>query len=108
MRGPGVVFVGNLPPDVKEKEVDDLFYKARRHTGMLLLADSWRLAGAVSPEGACAGPVAWTAALPESRAGCVTLDCRCLGCLPLGDAVAGLPAPLLGLPVAGRSGTRLF
>ena len=31
MRGPGVVFCGNLPSDVKEKEVDDLFYKARRH-----------------------------------------------------------------------------
>ena len=30
MRGPGVVFCGNLPSDVKEKEVDDLFYKARR------------------------------------------------------------------------------
>jgi len=29
MRGPGVVYVGNLPPDVKEKEVDDLFYKVR-------------------------------------------------------------------------------
>ena len=25
----GVVYVGNLPPDVKEKEVDDLFYKVR-------------------------------------------------------------------------------
>jgi hypothetical protein len=24
---PGVVYVGNLPPDIKEKEVDDLFYK---------------------------------------------------------------------------------
>mmetsp|Transcript_8645 Transcript_8645/g.25961 ORF Transcript_8645/g.25961 Transcript_8645/m.25961 type:complete len:305 (+) Transcript_8645:177-1091(+) len=30
MRGPGVVYVGNLPPDVKEKEVDDLFYKYGR------------------------------------------------------------------------------
>lgn len=29
MRGPGVVFCGNLPSDVKEKEIDDLFYKAR-------------------------------------------------------------------------------
>lgn len=25
----GVVYVGNLPPDIKEKEVDDLFYKVR-------------------------------------------------------------------------------
>ena len=25
-----VIYVGNLPDDIREKEVDDLFYKVRR------------------------------------------------------------------------------
>lgn len=45
MRGPGVVFVGNLPSDVKEKEVDDLFYKARSYWTVHVLA-AGRRAGA--------------------------------------------------------------
>jgi hypothetical protein len=29
MRGPAVVYVGNLPNDIKEKELQELFDKAR-------------------------------------------------------------------------------
>jgi hypothetical protein len=77
MRGPGVVFCGNLPTDVKEKEIDDLFYKARTQwwrgqaqpaagkpesrkagTGML----SRTLAGLPWMLGTCAGgSLTWTA-----------------------------------------------
>lgn len=38
MRGPAVVYVGNLPNDIKERELQELFDKVRR---ALQLRRSW-------------------------------------------------------------------
>lgn len=38
MRGPNVIYVGNLPTDIKERELNDLFEKVRGNSGVLTLA----------------------------------------------------------------------
>lgn len=67
MRGPGVVFCGNLPSDVKEKEVDDLFYKARR---------LWRRARPSQPPGC---RIAGTWDLSQTIAGLPWMRATCAG-----------------------------
>jgi len=67
------VFCGNLPPDVKEKEVEDLFHKARTCTLCCRLAGVQPVAPSRT---AGLGPAALPDWMPEK-------GCRCLGHFPL-------------------------